>query len=521
MTHAAIYARVSTSGQAESGTSLASQLEACRSYARAHALQVIQEVQEDASGALIQRAGLDTVRDLIRDGLAAALVVYDPDRLSRNLGHLMLLVEEVEQAGAALHFVNAPHENTPEGMMLLQMRGMFAQYERVKIQERIRRGKEQTVKQGKVIQTGMPVLFGYDYDPVGRTLVVNDERAPLVRQVFQWYAHDGMSMGEIARRLDSMGVPTRGRSPYWRRGHIRGFLTNPTYIGQWTWNKYRHKRGDPRQGTKHERRKRPSDEWLTIQVPAIISTELWQATQERIRANAYYSPRHAKHTYLLSGLLFCGVCSRRMVGMSSGEYHAYACSLAHRLGPYSPHTCPQKRVRASTVDEAVWGEVCRQVGHAERIIATLKAQEALERAEVKEKADLDTAYLERSKNADTARLSRLLELYLDGALDKDRYKTERETLERKIASTQEEIARRHKERARITSPLQSALALRQFVGDALEGLPDVPTDERVAFLRALPAFRVVAQPDGEAVHVYGLFEDVTLPIPRRKYRRRA
>jgi site-specific DNA recombinase len=68
-------------------------------------------------------------------------VVYDPDRLSRNLGHQLLLAEEFEQAGATLLIVSHPLEQGPEGWLFFQMRGALAEYERAKTLERTRRGK--------------------------------------------------------------------------------------------------------------------------------------------------------------------------------------------------------------------------------------------------------------------------------------------------------------------------------------------------------------------------------------------
>ena len=106
-------------------------------YAQAQAMTVAAVYKDDVSGAQLGRPGLDNIRDMAERGDFQALVVFDPDRLSRNLEHLMLLIEEFDRNKVELVFVNAPHENTPEGMMLLQIRGMFAQYERTKTRERI------------------------------------------------------------------------------------------------------------------------------------------------------------------------------------------------------------------------------------------------------------------------------------------------------------------------------------------------------------------------------------------------
>jgi site-specific DNA recombinase len=70
-----------------------------------------------------------------------AATVYDPDRLSRNLGPQLLLAEEFERAHVKLLMVSHPLEQGPEGWLFFQMRGALAEYERAKILERLKRGR--------------------------------------------------------------------------------------------------------------------------------------------------------------------------------------------------------------------------------------------------------------------------------------------------------------------------------------------------------------------------------------------
>jgi site-specific DNA recombinase len=67
----------------------------------------------------------------------AAVVVHDPDRLSRNLGHQLLLAEEFERAGVKFLIVSHPMEQGPEGWLYFQMHGALAEYERARILERV------------------------------------------------------------------------------------------------------------------------------------------------------------------------------------------------------------------------------------------------------------------------------------------------------------------------------------------------------------------------------------------------
>jgi len=146
---AAIYARVSTEDQGK-GYSIATQIEACQALAKREGYTVPESyvLIDDLSGTTMERPGLRQLRELIQTHAITAIIVYDPDRLSRNLGHQLLLAEELEQAGVTLLIVSHPLERGPEGWLFFQMRGALAEYERAKILERTARGRLGRAKAG-------------------------------------------------------------------------------------------------------------------------------------------------------------------------------------------------------------------------------------------------------------------------------------------------------------------------------------------------------------------------------------
>src|SRR5688500_11078170 len=111
---AAIYTRVSDPKQ-EGNNSLPTQLEASRRYAAHHGFQVVAELLDVASGAILDRPGVAQVRKLITRREIDVLIVYASDRLTRNLAHLLLLRDELRAAGVILHCVTkGASESTPE-----------------------------------------------------------------------------------------------------------------------------------------------------------------------------------------------------------------------------------------------------------------------------------------------------------------------------------------------------------------------------------------------------------------------
>ena len=125
--YAAIYARVSTEDQGK-GFSIPTQIEACQKLAEREGYTVPEAyvlIDEGISGTRMDRPGLRQPRALVQTRTISGAMVYDPDRLSRNPGHRLLLAEELERADVKLLIVSHPLEQGPEGRLFFQMRGLW------------------------------------------------------------------------------------------------------------------------------------------------------------------------------------------------------------------------------------------------------------------------------------------------------------------------------------------------------------------------------------------------------------
>jgi site-specific DNA recombinase len=149
---AAIYARVSTERQEKEQT-VDSQLDALQRAAREGGYEVAPShvfVDERRSGAHLDRPGLDRLRDLASEGTFEAVLVSSPDRLARHYAYQVLVMEELQRTGCEVVFLNHAFGETPEERMLLQIQGVFAEYERALIKERSRRARLFAARQGRV-----------------------------------------------------------------------------------------------------------------------------------------------------------------------------------------------------------------------------------------------------------------------------------------------------------------------------------------------------------------------------------
>jgi site-specific DNA recombinase len=218
----AIYARVSSERQKEEKT-IESQTSALKEFAHAQNYVLPESwVFEDEgySGATLARPGLERLRDLVSEGQVEIVLVYSPDRLSRRYAYQVLLLEEFARQGVEVRFLKGNAGQTPEEQLLVQFQGMIAEYERAQITERCRRGKRHRAKTGSVnVLSGAP--YGYRYlkktDGSDSCYVIDENEVPVVRQVYQWYTEEGLSLGAIARRPSKVCRPAEAK----RAGSVR------------------------------------------------------------------------------------------------------------------------------------------------------------------------------------------------------------------------------------------------------------------------------------------------------------
>src|SRR5947207_7337115 len=374
----AIYARVSSEQQREEKT-IASPTASLIEFAQAHDLEVPKEwVCEDEgySGATLERPGLERVRDLAAEGQIQVVLAYSPDRLSRKYAYQILLIEELARHGVETLFVKSPQGDSAEDQLLVQFQGMIAEYERAQILERSRRGKRHRAHSGEIsVMSGAP--YGYRYirktDEAPAAYIVNEAEARVVRRAYEMYTVEGLSIGEITRRLNAESIPPR-KSGRWERSVVWGVLRNSAYRGVACFGKTRvsgrtrvmrpqRRRGVtmPSTTASHER---PREDWIEIPVPALVTEESFARAQELLRENKVRSRRRTIAPSVVQGLVSCQKCgyafSRTSTQTSARKIHYYKCIGSDSWRKLGGPVCDNGRfVRQELLDQIVWAEVIR------------------------------------------------------------------------------------------------------------------------------------------------------------------
>jgi site-specific DNA recombinase len=351
------------------------------------------------------------------------LVVREIDRFARSLAKQLIIEQEFKRHRVQIEYVQGEYPDTPEGSLNKNIKAVIAEYERLKINERMVRGRRQKVKAGNIVVHGRPP-YGYRLEEVGgkSQLLVNEDEAQIVRLIYQWYVYgEGkkgpMSARVIARRLTQMGTPIppiSGRaSRKWSRTTVGRIVTSKTYIGVWYYGKYGSQNG--------QRFNNPEQHWLSVEVPAIVDMELWEAAQDRRTINIANAKRNLKYSYLMNRRMTCGVCGSKIAACGSNDGYKnrlyYRCNVARGYEDYERKCSNARYFKAEDVDFTIWEWLKSFIRNPDAIdagIAEYHEYREQEQAPIRERL----AVVDDLLNDHRAQLQKLLDLYLDGNFPK-------------------------------------------------------------------------------------------------------
>ena len=385
----AIYTRKSTEdGLEQEFNSLDAQREAGEAYIASQKSEgwvCLPDHYDDGgfSGGNMDRPALQRLLADIEAGKIDCIVVYKVDRLSRSLIDFSKIMEVLERHKVS--FVSVTQQfntSTSMGRLMLNVLLSFAQFEREMISERTRDKIAATRRKGK--WTGGMPLLGYDVDTRGGRLLVNEEEAARVREIFELYL-DRQSLITTAAELERRGWTTKrwvtkkgremGGKPFGKNNLFK-LLTNRIYLGKITYK----------------------DEVHEGEHPAIVDEEIFERVQRMLKRNGRTGGAHVKnrHGALLKGLVRCVTCDCAMapahtVKNGTKVYRYYCCTNAQKRGW---HVCPTPSVPAPELERFVVEQV-KVIGKDTDLLAETLAESRRQREEAIGKLEVEKRALER------------------------------------------------------------------------------------------------------------------------------
>lgn len=339
------------------GETLARHKKILSDLAARKSLYVEKVYQEIVSGETI--AARPQIQELINDcyaGKYRGIIIIDVDRLSRgNQGDMQTIMDCLKFSNNRNGLLVVTPTKTydvshnPDDEEYMEFVLFMSRREYKTIQKRLERGRRQAVVEGNYMGSYRP--YGYDIQKTrtGRTLIPNEQEAPVVRNIYEWTIKENLTPGKIARRLDALGIPTYTGDPEWSIATVKTILTNPTYAGKVRWNdRMKIKTMVDGKLVSSRPRSNHTEHYMLYdgKHKAIISMEEFEMAGKR-----FYSDKTKANLTLknpLASLLVCKNCGKAM------HYQSYK---SRGLKPRYNHThsklCKVKSVMVGDVINAV------------------------------------------------------------------------------------------------------------------------------------------------------------------------
>ena len=355
-----IYARYSP-GPRQTDQSIEGQVADCKYYAAENGIDIL-EVYADRHISGKSLVGRDEFQRMLRDaerGLFDCVIVWKIDRFGRDRQDIAMSKLQLKRAGVKLLYAKESVPEGPEGIILESVLEGLAEYYSADLRQKVIRGMRETAKKGQYC--GQPLPIGYKVD-ADRHVVIDEERAALVRQAFQMHIA-GATMKDLMEHFRSHGVVGQRGRPI-SHNVIYRMLRNRKYLGEF------------------------EVQGVRLPVEPIIDEATFEEAAQHFKTSRNNAAGRAKVEYLLSCKCFCGYCGS-MLNAETGTsktgkvYHYYKCGDKKRgkkceLKPF-PQDYLEELVISATVHDMLTDDMIEKL--------TARVMEVQEREQAEDPAE--------------------------------------------------------------------------------------------------------------------------------------
>lgn len=226
---AVLYARVSTSEQAEKGYSLRQQSERLRGWCAENGHEVVESIEErGVSGTILERPGLGRALELVAEGAANLILAQDMDRISREPWHFGYLKAKLDEHGATIRTLDDSGDDSAESEFFRDIRRGMAKMERTVTARRTSRGRERRAREGKIVGAAAPPL-GFTFNEDRTMLVVDEAGARLVHRIFRLMVEEGYGFNTVKKRMEGDGIPSPQGKKLWNTPILKDIIRGDVY----------------------------------------------------------------------------------------------------------------------------------------------------------------------------------------------------------------------------------------------------------------------------------------------------
>lgn len=397
------YGRVSSEEQ-KKGETIDMQVDLLNDYFKKNNIYVPEErwyLDENVSGELILRDrphGSRLLLDAV-EGKITHLVIVRVNRIARDDYAAQEAFHTLKKMGISLISLSEPFDYfEPSGQMMATVFSSFAAYDRATIKQNFADGKARKARRGKLPQGGVPYGYRLNKDMAAE---INPDQAEVIKMIYKLYIEDNMSLRAITNYLTSMRIPAPGELKGgwyknrggWCESTVNDILKSDIYTGIYPY-------------------KPPGQNPIAVPIPKIIDSKIYfKARQIAKNKRQNYAPNEQYRTYLLRGLIECGVCHSAYVGTSSGKgrFAYYRCTKKKSDGM----TCENTNINADLLESTVWKDLCKTFKNPKRLLREV-SRELDNKAKDFEDYMAEINDIDKRIDEITQERKRLLDLYAKG-----------------------------------------------------------------------------------------------------------
>lgn len=379
---------------------------------------------EAISGTLdFKRTGfMNMIQDAMQ-GKFDMILTKSISRFARNTLDTLKYVRMLKEKNIAILFEEENiNTGSGQGELVLTLLSAMAQQESENISSHVLLGLKMKKDRGELI--GYNGCYGYNYDLITKQITINEEQAEVIKYIFERYV-EGVGSSTIGKELQAKGIKSPKGNDNWNESTIRGILKNEKYIGDvlmgktFTIDPISHKRlSNLGEAEKH---------YIKEHHEPIISKELFDRVQEirtkRVgnretgRRNNNYSKKYA-----FSSKLYCGFCGslltrRNWNAKRKCERAVWQCIKRAKHGK---EECPHCKAIPEEILEDCFVQGYRILcNNNQRVV--LEFLEKIENILKENTTETMVNKLEKDKEKINKKLANLLELNLEGRINKEQY----------------------------------------------------------------------------------------------------
>lgn len=371
----------------------------------------------------------DYIENGVNGGYVDTVYIFEISRIARRMDVLYkvrdkLVKNKIQLKCVEPNFVLLKDDRSDIGEMAniqLALLGAMAEQEMKTKKARFAKARELKAERGEFFGGSVPL--GYKTDGKGGKIIIDEEGARMVRQIFDWY-EQGYSQTRIARELQNE-FPNRK----FMLSFVTRVLSNELYVGivRDAGTECVSKEGKVYKTYKYKR-----------QLPPIISREQFERCREIAKEN-FHQRRASKYVYYGYRLLRCPRCGGRWgVGNQRGAYYCRnAYNTQRDISNFGPIACDYKHsIGINLMDSFLWH--LATILEAKYIIENDKQQRLNYAKQIKEH-ERQITLLERENTEHSTKIERATDAYIDGRLSKERYNTKVAEINRDIDKNNADI----------------------------------------------------------------------------------